>query len=407
MTGAGARSLFAELAEDLRTHDGSLGEVGFWALAVHRFGRWADKLGPRLLRVPLGALAEGLSTGADWCLGIHLPRSTEVGRRVRLWHHGCMRLDAKSIGDDVHIRPNTTFAAVDGDAPDDTRHRPVIGDGVDIGAGACITGDVHLGAGAFVAANSHVVGDVPAGATVVGVPGRAISAPAPTRARPAPPASHRPPIAIVRGVDDQNPRGIRLGALVAEDFRAHGSRVTAVGFWAVTVHRFGNWRMGLDKPARVPMTALYRLAFGVLRWGWGIDLPYDVKLGRRVRIERHGALVVGARSIGDDVVFRGSAIVGVMRRGAEHAKPTIEDRVEIGPRACVVGNITIGHDSVICANTVVPMNVPPHATVLGVPGRIVDLRQHVERPAQAATPGERDDEVVVRQRRATPPAWAN
>ena len=155
------------------------------------------------------------------------------------------------------------------------------------------------------------------------------------------------------------------------------------------------------------MTVLYRSAFGALRWGWGIDLPYDVKLGRRVRIERHGAIVIGAQSIGDDVVFRGSAIVGVMRRGAEHAKPTIEARVEIGPRACLVGDITIGHDSVICANTVVPMNVPPHATVLGVPGRLVDLRQHVDRSPQSAAAGDGDGQLFGTRRRATPPAWAN
>ena len=106
---------------------------------------------------------------------------------------------------------------------------------------------------------------------------------------------------------------------------------------------------------------------------WGIDLPYNVKLGRRVRFEHHGGVVIGARGIGNDVVFRSTASVGIIRRGAAlDAKPLIEDRVEIGPRACLVGPITIGRDSVIGPNTVVAINVMPGATVLGVPGRMVD-----------------------------------
>lgn len=188
-----------------------------------------------------------------------------------------------------------------------------------------------------------------------------------------------PPVVVpaVRGGRDENPTDIPLPALLREDFRTHGSRVTSPGFWAVAVHRFGNWRMGVGKPLRAPLTLLYRGAFQAVRLGFGIDLPYDTKLGRRVRIDHHGAVVIGARSIGNDVVFRHSAILGVLRREGENDKPIIEDGVEIGPGACVLGAVTVGHHTLICANTVVPINVPPHSTVLGVPTRLVDLRQHL------------------------------
>jgi serine O-acetyltransferase len=197
-------------------------------------------------------------------------------------------------------------------------------------------------------------------------------------ADPIPEQAQPPPASILRGSQDQNPRGIGVLAVIAEDFRTHGKRWGAPGFWAVALHRFGNWRMRVKGPLRAPLTIVYRTAYQAIRWGWGIELPYDVKLGRRVYLEHHGSLNLGARSIGDDVVFRRAAAVGVVRGGApDDDKPVIEDRVEIGPRACVVGPITVGHDSLVCANSIVAVSVPPHSTVLGVPGRLVD-REMVE-----------------------------
>ena len=63
----------------------------------------------RLLRAPLTLLYRFLSRPAELIGGIHLPYTVRLGRRVRIWHHGGMVLHARSIGDDVHIRQNTTF----------------------------------------------------------------------------------------------------------------------------------------------------------------------------------------------------------------------------------------------------------------------------------------------------------
>jgi serine O-acetyltransferase len=147
----------------------------------------------------------------------------------------------------------------------------------------------------------------------------------------------------------------------------------------VALHRLGNRRMRIpQKAVRAPFSVAYRTAFQLVRWFWGIDLPYDVRLGRRVRLDHHGSITIGARSIGNDVVIRHSVVTGVMRRGgSDRDKPVIEDRVELGPRACVVGGVTIGHDTLVCANTVVPVSIPPHSTVLGVPGRIVNLERQL------------------------------
>jgi serine O-acetyltransferase len=372
---AEAISLRELLTEDFRTHDASLLEPGFWAIAIHRVGERASAIESPAFRLPLNAAAGALSTAADWAFGIKLHRGLKLGRRVRLWHRGGIQLAARSIGNDVHLRPNTTFGAP-GEASNDPSRWPTIGDRADIGAGACVLGNVRVGEGAFVGANALITEDVPACGLVVGVPGRLLQLPGRKPAMaPEPsaePSSSKQP--TIKGKRDQNPKDIGLLALLGEDLATYEHRWSAPGFWAVALHRFGNWRMGVQhKALRAPLTLAYRTGFQLVRSLWGIDLPYDVKLGRRVRLDHHGSITIGARAIGNDVVIRHSVVLGVLRRGDGDEKPTIGDRVELGPRACVVGAVTIGDDTLVCANTVVPINVPAHSTVLGVPARIVDL----------------------------------
>jgi serine O-acetyltransferase len=192
---------------------------------------------------------------------------------------------------------------------------------------------------------------------------------------PETPGGRRLPPPRPKGDRNENPPGIGLAALIAEDFRTHGASLLSPGFWAVAVHRFGNWRMGVrSKVLRAPLTLAYDTAFYAVSWGFGIDLSYVVKLGRRVRLGHHGAMLIGARAIGDDVYIRHAVTMGLSDPSQLDAKPTIGDRVEIGPSACLVGDITVGHDSIIGANTVLADDLPPHSTVLGNPARPVDLR---------------------------------
>lgn len=185
-------------------------------------------------------------------------------------------------------------------------------------------------------------------------------------------AKPRPPLSI--GDTNQNPPGISLWRLLAEDWRTHERRFLEPGFWAVAVHRYGNWRMGIrPKLLRAPFSLHYKIMALWVNWLWGIDLCYTVKLGRRVRIWHHGGMVLGARAIGDDVHIRHNTTMGLLSRSDLTAKPTIEDRVDIGSGACILGNVTVGHDTVIGANSVVVKDVPPESTVFGVPARPVKL----------------------------------
>lgn len=164
--------LLALIAEDLRTHDNSVLEPGFWAIAVHRLGNARMSIHPKLVRAPLTVAYQVVFTSLNWLWGIDLDYTVKLGRRVRIWHHGGMVLGARAIGDDVHIRHNTTLGLA-------TRHentrKPIIGDRVDIGAGACILGAVTVGDDCVIGANTVVLRDLPAGVTVFGVPARPVS----------------------------------------------------------------------------------------------------------------------------------------------------------------------------------------------------------------------------------------
>jgi serine O-acetyltransferase len=183
-------------------------------------------------------------------------------------------------------------------------------------------------------------------------------------------SSDLPP--LNRGDKNLNPPGIGFLALLREDFRTHDHGLMEPGFWVVALHRFGNWRMGIrPKLLRAPFSMIHRLLARLAELIGGIHLPYTVQLGRRVRIWHHGGIVLQARSIGDDVHIRHNTTFGLARRDRSRAIPTIGDRVDIGCGACVLGAVTVGHDSVIGANAVVVTDIPPHSTAVGIPARVI------------------------------------
>jgi len=174
--------LLALIVEDFRTHDKNPAEPGFWAVALHRLGNARMDVRPKAVRAPLTAAYQVAFTGINWMWGIDLSYTVKLGRRVRLWHHGGMVLGARAIGNDVHIRHNTTFGLV---SRNDGTGKPIIGDSVDIGAGACIVGGVTVGDHCVIGANSVVTRDLPRGATVFGIPARPVNLRANESIRPA------------------------------------------------------------------------------------------------------------------------------------------------------------------------------------------------------------------------------
>lgn len=181
-----------------------------------------------------------------------------------------------------------------------------------------------------------------------------------------------PPAAM--GATNQNPAGIGFWQLIAEDFRTHERKPLEQGFWALAVHRFGNWRMSLpNKWLRAPFTILYKLLYRLVEWTCGISLPYTVKVGRRVHIWHHGGMILHAAEIGNEVQIRQNTTFGVARTDHNFELPIISDGADIGVGACLLGNIRIGRHAVIGANAVVLRDVPDYGVAVGVPAKVIKV----------------------------------
>jgi serine O-acetyltransferase len=170
-------------------------------------------------------------------------------------------------------------------------------------------------------------------------------------------------------------------AQIKEDWVAHGRDWTKPGFRAVSAHRFGVWRMGIwPKILRAPFSVMYRIMFRRCRNVYGIELPYTVKLGRRVIVEHQGGIVIhGHAEIGDDCIIRQGCTLGNRSLEEPGAAPKLGCRVNVGAGAKLLGGIVIGDDCSIGANAVLLMDLPAGATAVGIPAKIIGMKSGVER----------------------------
>jgi serine O-acetyltransferase len=181
---------------------------------------------------------------------------------------------------------------------------------------------------------------------------------------------------------------------IREDWRTHERQLTRQGLWVMVVYRFGNWRYGIRTRAlRLPFSILYKLLKVFSEILTGIELPCEVKLGRRFRIDHFGGIVISGDTVfGDDCVIRNGVTVGLRHTGHRGA-PVIGNRVDIGAGAKVLGNISIGDDVAIGANAVVITDVPSNSIAVGVPARIRP-RKRVETSGPDLIQPERDESIV-------------
>jgi serine O-acetyltransferase len=159
---------FQLVREDLESHDGDWTRAGFQALLVYRFGVWRMSIPWRLGRAPFSVLWRALFAAVRNVYGIELPFTASIGRRVVFEHqHGIVVHGNTVIGDDCVIRQGVTLGIRRLDRLMDA---PVLGRGVNVGAGAKILGRVVVGDHAEIGANAVVLHDVPAHTVAVGVP---------------------------------------------------------------------------------------------------------------------------------------------------------------------------------------------------------------------------------------------
>jgi serine O-acetyltransferase len=182
---------------------------------------------------------------------------------------------------------------------------------------------------------------------------------------------------ILSSVNESETTELGLWEQIKEDWIAHERDWTRPGFRAVAVHRFGVWRMKI-KPIllRAPLSILYRALFRKIRNTYGIELPYSAQLGRRVVIEHQSCIVIhGDCVIGDDCIIRQGVTMGNRYLDRPFDAPKLGKRVNVGAGAKLFGNITIGDDANIGANAVVLIDVPPGATAVGIPAKVINAKK--------------------------------
>jgi serine acetyltransferase len=161
---------------------------------------------------------------------------------------------------------------------------------------------------------------------------------------------------------------------VREDLEAHGGDWMRPGLHALAVHRFGNWRMGVEPQLlRAPLSVSYRVMERFCRTAYGIELPYSAQIGRRVVVEHQNCIVIHGRAvIGDECIIRHGVTIGARSTKDHDRAPVLGRGVDIGAGAKILGAITIGDRVAIGANAVVLVDVPSDALAVGVPARVIE-----------------------------------
>ena len=107
----------------------------------------------------------------------------------------------------------------------------------------------------------------------------------------------------------------------------------------------------------------------------GIEIHPGAEIGKGFFIDHGMGVVIGETSqIGDNVVLYQGVTLGGTSLQKKKRHPTLGNNVVIGTGAKLIGAITIGDNSKVGASSVVITTVPPNATVVGVPGRVVEIR---------------------------------
>ncbi len=139
------------------------------------------------------------------------------------------------------------------------------------------------------------------------------------------------------------------------------------GVWAVVWHRITH------KLYKANFKRLARIISGFSQWLTNIEIHPAAEIGNRVFIDHGIGVVIGETTIIDDdvTIYQGVTLGGVsLEHGKRH--PTIKKGAVIGAGAKVLGNIIIGENAKIGANSVVVKEVPDCSTAIGIPAHVIE-----------------------------------
>lgn len=175
----------------------------------------------------------------------------------------------------------------------------------------------------------------------------------------------------------------RYRYLVLSDLHRTGGRTDAAAFLRELItggaFRYNVWMRTCEYARTTPWLryTVYPLAWIMhrrLSWKLGISIPPSTRIGPGFYIGHFGGIIVNHKSvIGKNCNISQGVTIGKANRGRNKGYPTLGDNVFIGPGAVIVGNVRVGNNVAIGANSVVTRDVPDNAVVAGVPGRVVSL----------------------------------
>ena len=159
--------MFNNIKEDFFLYQKDLGAQGFWVMLVYRFGRWRYGVRPALLRKLFSLIYKVLYKLIQIITGIELPCEVEIGKNFIIDHFGGIVVSGYArFGDNCRIRNGVVVGLKNVEEPG----APIIGNNVDIGAGAKVLGKIRIGNNVMIGANAVVIFDVPDNSIAVGVP---------------------------------------------------------------------------------------------------------------------------------------------------------------------------------------------------------------------------------------------
>jgi len=159
--------MFESVRSDLKAHGSNWGAQGFWALVCYRFGRWRYGVRPVWLRKIFSLVYRVWFKLIQVTCGIELPCEAEIGSHFVIDHFGGIIISGYAkFGNNCRVRNGVVVGLRRVDEP----IAPIIGDNVDIGAGAKLLGPIRIGDNVLIGANAVVLCDVPDNSIAIGVP---------------------------------------------------------------------------------------------------------------------------------------------------------------------------------------------------------------------------------------------
>lgn len=177
---------------------------------------------------------------------------------------------------------------------------------------------------------------------------------------------------------------------IRADRRRHGSVIHNPALLALIVYRFGRWSMEQRQPALRWITGrIYGVLQFLAQMATGIYMRREATIGEDFHLLHPGFTFIHPRAvIGDRVGIMHNVTIGT---NMDERVPVIGNDVFIGCGASILGDVKIGDNVRIAANSLVIKNVPPNSFAVGVPAKAYPRltpgrRTHAAKPAAVAKP---------------------